>query len=101
MDDSLNIKIIIMQRPYYIKVSRQDEALFRKAGSSIEESVQRYASKSGVYRDKQDLLAMALLESTLAYLRTKQENNKYKQEPALAQKLEQMDSFLSDALNEK
>ena len=99
MQDILNIKLEILQRPYSVRVKREDEELFRKASSSIEESIQRYASKGGVYRDKQDLLAMALLENTLAAIKTKQENDTYKQAIASINKLGQIDAFLDSSLN--
>ncbi len=68
-DNSLTIKIEILQRPYKVRVQKEDEEIFRLAGQTIEQSVQKYATKDIFSTDKQDLLAMTLLETMVTALR--------------------------------
>ncbi len=41
----MTIKIEILQRPYKVRVQKEDEEIFRLAGQTIEQSVQKYATK--------------------------------------------------------
>lgn len=97
-DDSLTINIDILQRQYSVRVKRQDEEIFRQASQSIEQSVQKYASKGMNYRDKQDLLAMALLETTVVALKNKKESTHLTMNNQVFDKLKSVESFLSDSL---
>ncbi|MBO6118478.1 MAG: cell division protein ZapA [Bacteroidales bacterium] len=98
-DSSLTIKIDILQRPYSVRVRREDEEIFRQAGTLIEESVQRYAAKGAVYRDKQDLLAMALLESTVSAIRNKKAAGDAEANGKLLEKLKDINEYLSANLD--
>ena len=98
-DSSLTIKIDILQRPYSVRVRREDEEIFRQAGTLIEESVQRYAAKGAVYRDKQDLLAMALLESTVSAIRNKKTAGDAEANGKLLEKLKDINEYLSANLD--
>ncbi len=98
-ENSLTINIEILQRPYYVKVKRQDEEIYRKAGQTIEKSVQKYAAKGAVYRDKQDLLAMALLENTLIALTNEQKIEEANLSNSDLEKLHSINNLLSSNLN--
>ena len=95
----MTIKIDILQRPYSVRVRREDEEIFRQAGTLIEESVQRYAAKGAVYRDKQDLLAMALLESTVSAIRNKKAAGDAEANGKLLEKLKDINEYLSANLD--
>ena len=93
-DSSLTIKIDILQRPYSVRVRREDEEIFRQAGTLIEESVQRYAAKGAVYRDKQDLLAMAV-----SAIRNKKAAGDAEANGKLLEKLKDINEYLSANLD--
>lgn len=59
--DELSITVVIADRPYKLKVKRNEEEGVRKAAKSIEEQIQNYASYFE-FKDKQDLLAMVALQ---------------------------------------
>ncbi len=59
--DELSINVVIADRPYKLKVKRNEEEGVRKAAKSIEEQMQNYASYFE-FKDKQDLLAMVALQ---------------------------------------
>ncbi|MBP3253257.1 MAG: cell division protein ZapA [Bacteroidales bacterium] len=94
-NDAITVKIDILQRPYTVKVLRQDEDIFRKAGVSIEESIQRYAAKGTLYRDNQDLLAMALLESTVVALKNRRKTDGQTDAYEILDRLKSIDGYIS------
>ncbi|MGP1515507.1 MAG: cell division protein ZapA [Bacteroidales bacterium] len=98
MDESLTISIDILQRPYCVRVNKQDEEIFRQASQEIESLIQKYTTKSGVYRDKQDLLAMALLESTVMILKDKVKDKNLEESRILIDRLNSVDELLSSQL---
>lgn len=59
--DELSITVVIADRPYKLKIARNEEEGIRKAAKVIEEQMEKYASYFQ-FKDKQDLLAMVALQ---------------------------------------
>jgi cell division protein ZapA (FtsZ GTPase activity inhibitor) len=90
-----HISVIIADRPYRLKVGSETEEIeFRRAGDLINEKIKEYASHFA-FRDKQDLLAMVVLQFAVDVVRS-EESTKYQQE--LGEKLSEMEKMLDDYL---
>jgi cell division protein ZapA (FtsZ GTPase activity inhibitor) len=90
-----HISVIIADRPYRLKVSSETEEIeFRQAGELINEKIKEYASHFA-FRDKQDLLAMVVLQFAVDVVRS-EESSKYQQE--LGEKLSDLEKMLDDYL---
>ncbi len=74
MDETKNITLKIVQRDYNVRVKQSEESLFLRACDSIKESLQFYAQKSA-HRDKQDLMAMVLLQAFVSNLKQEERLN--------------------------
>lgn len=74
MEETKNITIKIVQRDYNVRVKKGEEELFLRACDSIKESLQFYAQKSA-HRDKQDLMAMVLLQAVVSNLKQEERLN--------------------------
>ena len=93
--EELNIAVTIADRPYRLKINKEEEEIIRKATRSIHERIREY-SGSYAFNDKQDLLAMAALH--FAALSLKIEKEKIRQEEMLADKLGELDQKLSEQM---
>jgi len=89
----ISIKITISDRIYPLKVNMEEEEIVRRAAKIINERIKDYQENYAV-RDKQDLLSMAVLHYATAVLRT--EHKVQHQDSAVAEKVEQLDSLLTD-----
>ncbi|MFN2394986.1 MAG: cell division protein ZapA [Bacteroidales bacterium] len=90
-----HISVLIADRPYRLKVNSETEEIeFRKAGEIINEKIKEYANHFA-FRDKQDLLAMVVLQFAVDVVRSEESNN-YQQE--LGDKLAEMEKMLDDYL---
>ena len=58
--DELTITVNIADRPYRLKIKREEEEIIRRAVKEIEMRIKEY-SQHFAFNDKQDLLAMVLL----------------------------------------
>lgn len=104
MNDNLTININILDRSYAVRVRVEDKEIFDQVSRSIEALMRKYASKdSMIYKDKQDLLAMALIETTISLIKTEDEREKDreenlsndKRETELVDRLKDIDRLLS------
>ena len=93
MDENQPITIVVAQRKYKLKVQQEEEEIFRQAANLIKEKLEGYAQLYA-YKDKQDLLAMVLLDYATQYIKTEQKRNFKDDEMIL--KLEQLDEMLSN-----
>lgn len=96
MEDRLTIRIMICDRPYTVKVPVEDEELFRQSAKKIEKTIERYATIDTNYRDKQDLLAMALLEHTIETEKTKKNMENHQIDEQIIQRLYSIDNLLKE-----
>ncbi|MCF8369299.1 MAG: cell division protein ZapA [Bacteroidales bacterium] len=63
--NELTISVIIADRPYRLKINREEEEKIRSAANKINDKIKTY-SESYAFNDKQDLLAMVALEEATA-----------------------------------
>ncbi len=93
--EELTIAVTIADRPYRLKINKEEEEIIRKAAKSIHERIREY-SGSYAFNDKQDLLAMAALH--FAALSVKMDKEKIRQEDILIEKLDELDQKLSEQM---
>ncbi|WP_129717876.1 cell division protein ZapA [Pedobacter sp. SYP-B3415] len=89
----ISIKITISDRIYPLKVNMEEEEIVRRAAKMINERIKEYQENYAV-RDKQDLLSMAVLHYATGVL--KAENKVQVQDTAVADKVVELDSLLTD-----
>ncbi|MDD2488488.1 MAG: cell division protein ZapA [Bacteroidales bacterium] len=92
MTEDILISVEIADRIYKVRVKRDEEEMFRKAVEEVKLNVRDYA-KIYAYKDKQDLLAMVLLQYVTSYIKMKEEN--VFSDKTLVAKLELIESILS------
>jgi len=88
-----SISITIADRPYKLVVDKEQEELFRNSAKLIDKRIKEY-SVSYAFKDKQDLLAMVALESTVSFLQNEQTSRD--SERLLNDKLTGIDSALNE-----
>jgi hypothetical protein len=91
MTEDILISTEIADRIYKVRVKREEEEIFRKAVQEVKANIKDYA-KMYAYKDKQDLLAMVLLQYVTSYIKIKDDN--LFSDKALVTKLEEIDSIL-------
>lgn len=91
MTEDILISVDIAGRIYKVRVKRDEEEVFRTAVETVKTNIKEYANIYA-YKDKQDLLAMVLLQYVTSYMKIKDDNlfcNKQ-----LIEKLEEINSIL-------
>lgn len=91
MTEDILISVDIAGRIYKVRVKRDEEEVFRNAVETVNTNIKEYANIYA-YKDKQDLLAMVLLQYVTSYMKIKEDNlfgNKQ-----LIEKLEEINSIL-------
>lgn len=81
------INVELAQRTYKVNVRESEKTVFEDASKMIDETIKGYEAKYA-YKDKQDLLAMVLLQYVTAFIkqnRTLNDNNR-----TLTERLEAM-----------
>ncbi|MGY8980364.1 MAG: cell division protein ZapA [Flavobacteriales bacterium] len=91
--DKLSIKINIANRFYPLKIERSSEENIRNAVKSIEKRLKFYEDNYAI-KDKQDILAMCLIE--YASKIEKNKNTKLISDDGITDKLDIIESLLSD-----
>ncbi|MFA6949093.1 MAG: cell division protein ZapA [Lentimicrobiaceae bacterium] len=94
--DELSITVVIADRPYKLKVDRNEEEGLRKAAKVIEEQMEKYATYFQ-FKDKQDLLAMVALQFSASTIDL-EEQVKYRDNEML-EKLTDIDEVLTAHLD--
>lgn len=94
--DELSITVVIADRPYKLKVDRNEEEGLRKAAKVIEEQMEKYATYFQ-FKDKQDLLAMVALQFSASTIDL-EEQVKYRDNEML-EKLTDIDELLTAHLD--
>jgi cell division protein ZapA len=89
--EELTITVQIAERPYRLKIQRDEEEVVRQAVKEINEKIRSYSS-TYAFNDKQDLLAMAALHFGTTNLRL--EDEKKEQEHRTIQQLEKLVELL-------
>ena len=87
----LSIKLHVANRIYPMKIERKSEEFIRNAIKTIEERLKFYEENYAI-KDKQDLLAMCLIEYASKF---ESINNKNVDDDGLNEKLAEIESLLS------
>lgn len=90
--DKLSIKLHIANRIYPMKIERKSEEYIRNAVKKIEERLKFYEDNYAI-KDKQDLLAMCLIEYASKFETVN--NKKVVEDDGLTKKLAELDAILS------
>ncbi len=90
-----SISITVADRPYKLVVEKEQEELFRNSAKLIDKRIKEY-SISYAFKDKQDLLAMVALETTVSFLQNEQITKE--SELLLNNKLTGIDNALNELL---
>ena len=90
--EELTITVNIADRPYRLKIKREEEEVIRKAVKEIEQRIREY-SEHFAFNDKQDLMAMVLLHyaSTIQKL----ENDHLSGENMIIARLQKMEQVIT------
>ena len=90
--DKLSIKLHIANRIYPMKIERKSEEFIRNAVKKIEERLKFYEENYAI-KDKQDLLAMCLIEYASKFESVS--NKKVVEDDGLSEQLAEIDALLS------
>jgi len=90
--DKLSIKLHIANRIYPMKIERKSEEFIRDSVKKIEERLKFYEENYEI-KDKQDLLAMCLIEYASKFESVS--NKKVVEDDGLSEKLAEIDTLLS------
>jgi len=90
--DKLSIKLHIANRIYPMKIERKSEEFIRNSVKKIEERLKFYEENYEI-KDKQDLLAMCLIEYASKFESVS--NKKVVEDDGLSKKLAEIDTLLS------
>jgi len=90
---SLKITVNIADREYRLSISRDKEEMIRKVAAAVNESLKKYA-ENFEFKDKQDLLAMVVLQNAIRNRELEQEVEF--QQNQLTGKLTEIDRVLSE-----
>ena len=91
--DKLSIKLNIANRFYPMKIERSSEETIRNAVKKIESRLKFYEDNYAI-KDKQDILAMCLIE--YASKLEKISNRKFIDDDGISEKLTNLDKLLSE-----
>ena len=93
--EEVTITVNIADRPYRLKIKREEEEVIRKAVMEIDMKLRSYAGHFS-FQDKQDMLAMALLHFSATAITL--ENSPHGPDHSVIKKLEELDRKLSELL---
>jgi len=94
--DELTISVAIADRPYRLTIKRNEEEIIRKAADDINKNI-KYYSDNFAYNDRQDLLAMVVLEKATKALIHK--NDSIESNRFVMETLSEIDKTLSECLD--
>jgi len=95
LDTTININIVLVGRPYKLKVEPSEESIVRQAAKEINDQVQDYQQKFPS-KDKQDFLIMLLLQQRVDALKRAAAAGKTDE---WADKLDALDQLLTKHLS--
>lgn len=93
--DDVTITVNIADRPYRLKIRREEEEMILRAVKEIELKLKSYTGQFS-FQDKQDMLAMALLHFSATAITL--ESNQQNRESTVLKRLKELDRILSDNL---
>ncbi len=96
--DDITINVVIADRNYRITIKRADEELVRKTVEDINRRIKEF-SDLYAYKDKQDLLAMVLLDvNTVLFEKT---NSAEKEEANIKKKISELSNLIESSCLDK
>jgi cell division protein ZapA len=98
MSEKLSVKVAIANRLYPLMIDAEEEEAVRKAAKLINEKIKLYEEKYSV-KDKQDLLAMCVLEMATQNKESENKNVAQTDDKENVERLREIESFLSNYLN--
>ena len=93
--DELTVTITIANRPYRLKIKKEEEEVLRESAKKIESLMKEYA-KNFHFNDSQDLIAMVTLQ--LANQSSSLEKKITYRDTELTEKLIEIDKYLSEKI---
>lgn len=96
--DKFLITVRVADREYRLNIGKQKEELVRLAVKKIDENIKQYA-ENFEFKDKQDLLAMVVLQNTIKAMELAEQLDFQQQK--LTGKLDEIDRILTISLSEK
>lgn len=93
---SFKITVHIADREYRLNINREEEEKIRKVVGQVNDNLKKYA-ENFEFKDKQDLLAMVVLESAIRNADLKKQVDF--QQSQLEGKLKEIDGVLSENLS--
>jgi len=98
MEKIINVKVLVADRPYRLKIAPEEEEHVRKAAKYIKQKIAELQNAYGA-KDKQDYLAMASLLICVDWLKSK--DNVQLEDHEIKDKLGRLDNILNEFLNNK
>jgi cell division protein ZapA len=96
--DQILITVQVADREYRLNINREKEELVRASAKRINENIKRYAENYD-FKDKQDLLAMVVLQNTIKAMELDVEVSF--QQNQLSGKLHEINEILIESLSTK
>ncbi|MDA3906906.1 MAG: cell division protein ZapA [Bacteroidales bacterium] len=93
--DELSITITIANRPYRLKIKKEEEEVLRSSAKKIESLAKEYA-KNFHFNDSQDLIAMVALQ--LAKESSSMEKQITYRDTEMTKKLIEIDEYLNERI---
>ena len=97
-DNKKRITVIIAGRPYSLKVKAEDEPVILRLTKEINVKIRQFQA-TYTNKDKQDLLAMALLNYSVDLYKAKTKTAANLPSNPLADSLQEIDNLLDDLLD--
>ncbi len=95
MEEEISLSVVIADRPYRLRVGKGEEETVRKAVSLIDQKIREYTGNYS-FKDKQDLLAMVVLQFTTSLLNAEK---KAQNKDVIVDRLQQLDALLGENLH--
>lgn len=96
--DHILITVRVADREYRLNIERKKEELVRESAKRINETIKKYAENYD-FKDKQDLLAMVVLQNTIKAMELDEQVSF--QQNQLAGKLVEINRILTESLSKQ
>ena len=98
-DNKIRITVVIAGRPYSLKVKAEDEPVILRLTKEINDKIRQFQT-SYTNKDKQDIIAMTLLNYSVALHKARTKTTTNLPANPLADSLREIDNLLDDLLVE-
>lgn len=73
-EEMISVSVELAGKPYKVNVRKSEKDIFEEASNIVDETIKGYEAKY-TYKDKQDLLAMILLQYVTAFIKQNKMQN--------------------------